>query len=232
MATFKNRLIAFGDSIIKGVVMEQEAERLRYKVNDESVTALCSERLGMEEKNYAKFGSTVTMGERIVDNHLTDIQAHDIVLLEYGGNDGDYSWQDIARAPELMHSTHTPLRSFREIYTRMIRKITDIGATAVVLSLPPIDPAVYFRFFSQKKSDDERPNIIDWLHGNLSNITNGHELYNLETLRLACAMQVPWVDITSPFLESRNYRSLLCKDGLHPNAAGQRLIADSITNAL
>ena len=232
MTTMKNRLIAFGDSIIKGVVMEEQSERLRYKVTDESVMTLCSRHLGLEEKNYGKFGCTVTTGEKIVDNHLTDIQKNDIVLLEYGGNDGDYAWQDIANAPQSQHATHTPLSVFRETYRRMIQKITDIGATAVVLSLPPIDPAIYFRFFSQRMNDDEKSNILSWLNGNLSNITNGHELYNLETLRLAYTMQVPWVDITSPFLESRDYRSLLCRDGLHPNQAGQKVIAEKIIKSL
>ena len=59
-------------------------------------------------------------------------------------------------------------------------------------------------------------------------ITNWHERYNIEIFKLAIANQVPVIDITSSFLEKKNYSRYLCDDGIHPNEEGHKLIAEAI----
>ena len=66
------------------------------------------------------------------------------------------------------------------------------------------------------------------MRGDKQFITNWHERYNIEIFKLAIANEVPVIDITSVFLEKKNYSYYLCDDGIHPNVKGQKLIAEAI----
>ena len=41
-------------------------------------------------------------------------------------------------------------------------------------------------------------------------------------------LSLPPIDITSKFLEIKNYSNLLCDDGIHPNEKGHKIIAEAI----
>ncbi|MBR6806337.1 MAG: SGNH/GDSL hydrolase family protein [Bacteroidaceae bacterium] len=60
------------------------------------------------------------------------------------------------------------------------------------------------------------------------NIDRWHERYNMEVMRLGVLTHTPVIDITSVFLERRNYSDYLCEDGIHPNEEGHRLIEEAI----
>ena len=100
-----------------------------------------------------------------------------------------------------------------------------MGKTPVLLSLPPIDSQRYFKHISNGLSGE---NILKWMRGDKQYITNWHERYNIEIFKLAIANEVPVVDITSIFLEKKNYSRYLCEDGIHPNEKGHKLIAKAI----
>ena len=106
-----------------------------------------------------------------------------------------------------------------ETYTNIIREIKNLGKIPVLLSLPPIDSDRYFKRISEGLSAD---NILRWMHGNKQFITN------IEIFKLAISNEVPVIDITSIFLEEKNYSLFLCSDGIHPNVEGQELIARAI----
>lgn len=69
---------------------------------------------------------------------------------------------------------------------------------------------------------------MQWMRNDQQFITNWHERYNIEIFKLAIATQVPVIDITSIFLEKKNYSRYLCNDGIHPNEEGHKLIAKAI----
>ena len=48
----------------------------------------------------------------------------------------------------------------------------------------------------------------------------------------ALALNCPILDLRTPFLDSRDYPALMCRDGIHPNEDGQRLMADTILDRL
>ena len=83
MGKKRQKIFAFGDSIIKGIISEYDNGRLKYKISDNSATDICSSKLGLESCNLGKFGCTITAGEKIIDKHLDKISANDIVLLEF-----------------------------------------------------------------------------------------------------------------------------------------------------
>lgn len=226
------KLVALGDSIIKGVLVQSEGERSRYSLADKSIVECCAEKLGGESLNLGKMGCTIEAGERILNRYLDKMSGAQYVLLEYGGNDSDYNWQEIAEAPEKEHFPRTRLEVFEQVYERVINKIKEMGAIPLVLSLPPMDAERYFAFFSQKWEDGFRANVMRWLGGSTNTIMSGHELYNLATMRIAQRTGVQWIDVTSGLLKGHNFRTYLCDDGIHPNERGQRMIAEAVLQSL
>ena len=226
------KLVALGDSIIKGVLVQSEGERSRYSLADKSIVECCAEKLGGESLNLGKMGCTIEAGERILDRYLDKMSGARYVLLEYGGNDSDYNWQEIAEAPEKEHFPRTRLEVFEQVYERVINKIKEMGAIPLVLSLPPMDAERYFAFFSQKWEDGFRANVMRWLGGSTNTIMSGHELYNLATMRIAQRTGAQWIDVTSGLLKGHNFRAYLCDDGIHPNERGQRMIAEAVLQSL
>lgn len=226
------KLVALGDSIIKGVLVRSEGERSRYSLADKSIVECCAEKLGGESLNLGKMGCTIEAGERILDRYLDKMSGAQYVLLEYGGNDSDYNWQEIAEAPEKDHFPRTRLEVFEQVYERVINRIKEMGAIPLVLSLPPMDAERYFAFFSQKWEEGFRANVMRWLGGSTNTIMSGHELYNLATMRVAQRTGTQWIDVTSGLLKDHNYRAYLCDDGIHPNERGQRMIAEAVLQSL
>lgn len=226
------KLVALGDSIIKGVLVQSEGERSRYSLAEKSIVECCAERLGGESLNLGKMGCTIEAGERILNRCLDKMSGAQYVLLEYGGNDSDYNWQEIAEAPEKEHFPRTRLEVFEQVYERVINKIKAMGAIPLVLSLPPMDAERYFAFFSQKWEEGFRANVMRWLGGSTNTIMSGHELYNLATMRVAQRTGTQWIDVTSGLLKDHNYRAYLCDDGIHPNERGHRMIAEAVLQSL
>lgn len=226
------KLVALGDSIIKGVLVQSEGERSRYSLAEKSIVECCAERLGGESLNLGKMGCTIEAGERILNRCLDKMSGAQYVLLEYGGNDSDYNWQEIAESPEKEHFPRTRLEVFEEVYERVICKIKEMGAIPLVLSLPPMDAERYFAFFSQKWEEGFRANVMRWLGGSTNTIMSGHELYNLATMRVAQRTGTQWIDVTSGLLKDHNFRAYLCDDGIHPNERGQRMIAEAVLQSL
>ena len=218
---------AFGDSVLKGVIYEDD----HYTVADESFQKICERAFGIKIENKGRFGSTITRGETIFEKNLDTIRKSDgnYVILEFGGNDCDFNWKEIAEDPERKHLPFSTIENFKETYKNIIEEVKNMGKEPVLLSLPPIDSTRYFTHISRGLNGD---NILQWMRGDKQYITNWHERYNIEVFKIAIEEQVPIIDITSIFLEKKNYSRFLCADGIHPNLEGHKLIAKAIENHL
>lgn len=217
-------LSAFGDSVLKGVILEGD----KYKISKKSFANICEEKLGIKVENKAKFGSTVKVGEKSIEKNIELIKNSQskYVVMEFGGNDSDYNWKEISETPYEEHKPKTEINNFTKTYTELINIIKKLGKIPTILSLPPIDCEKYFSTISKGLNGE---NILKWLKGNKQFITNWHERYNVEVFKLAIANNVPIVDITSKFLEEKKYEKYLCDDGIHPNEKGHQIIAEAIT---
>ena len=216
-------IAAFGDSVLKGVIYENE----HYRVADTSFQKICEDSFGITVENKARFGSTITRGEKIFEKNLELIRecSGQYVILEFGGNDCDFNWKEISEDPDRKHLPMSTIDNFTSTYVEIINAIQDLGKIPVLLSLPPIDSSRYFRHISRGLSGE---NIMKWMRNDKQYITNWHERYNIEIFKMAIACQVPVIDITSIFLEKKNYSRYLCEDGIHPNEEGHKLIARAI----
>lgn len=226
------KIVALGDSVIKGVILNREGDNRRYSLADKSIVDCCAERLGIESVNLGKMGCTIEAGERILGHFSDKLADARYVLLECGGNDSDYNWRAIAEAPDAEHFAKTPIEVFERVYERVINKVKELGAIPLVLSLPPMDAQRYFDFFSIGWTQDLKDNVLRWLGGSTNTIMSGHELYNLATWRVAQRTGAQWVDVTSGLLKDNRFRDFLCDDGIHPNEMGQKMMAEAILRAL
>ena len=196
-------VVLLGDSIARGVVLVNE----RYTLLKEGVAELCAEKLGLNLQNFSKMGSTVERGQQLLAQREAAIAAADITVLEFGGNDSDFCWQEVAERPMNSHEPRTPIARFVEVYRSMIQRVRALGSRPVMISLPLMDGERFVDFQTRGMTARERQNVYDWL---------GH------------VERVPLLDITTPFLLSHDYQSNLCADGIHPNAAGHRMMAEWI----
>ena len=219
---------AFGDSVMKGIVLDKEnssANGIKYKISKNGFAELCKERLKIEVDNFARFGGVVSQGMKLINRYIDRIKSADFVLFEYGGNDCDYNWAAIAADPSAAHVPNTPIPQFVSTYSSMIDSVREVGGRPVLLSLPVLDPE---RFFKHVTRGLNAGNVLKWLGGSVLAIDRWHSRYNMEVFRLGAEKRAPVIDITSAFLEKKNYSDYICDDGIHPNERGHRLIEGSI----
>lgn len=222
------RIAALGDSITKGVVLNDQN---RYSAAEQSFLDILSSELDLRVDNYGKFGCTVSHGNNLLERHAADIADSDYTFIEYGGNDCDFDWIKIAQDPHGEHKARTPLEEFTEELSSLVAKIKDLGSVPVLITLPPILSDTYFSFFSRSMSDEQKNNIKEWLGGDVGIIARWHESYNRALFQVANQTHTQILDITTPFDTFRgDLTSLYCADGIHPNARGHKLIAQTIIN--
>ena len=226
----KTKIIALGDSIIKGVVLNIESNgKLHYALSDHNIVDQVAHKTNHEVVNLGKMGCTIETGEKILDRHLVGVENAEYALLCYGGNDSDYDWRAIAQSPKMEHQAKTPIAVFEKTYARIIAKVREAGLIPLVMSLPAMDAERYYLFFTSVFSEEEKRNISRWLKRGPEVIWAGHELYNDAVRRVALATDAQLVDISSVFGDATK---CLCVDGIHPNSLGQSKIATAITRAM
>lgn len=227
----KVKIVALGDSITKGMVL---TEQNTYSQASESfVEILRHNNSNVEIDNLGKFGCTIDYGHHIVNCNSEEIAGAKYVIVEYGGNDCDFHWKNIALNPTATHLPKTPLEDFKHSFTELLQRIRALGAKPIILSLPPISSEAYFNFISRGMTPEQRDNILAWMGGNVEAIGRWHELYNEALYDIALSTNTHLLDITRPFCShAGGWQQLICPDGIHPNVAGHRLIASSILSSV
>lgn len=218
----KSKIIALGDSIIKGVVLNiEENGKMHYVLTNNTIVDQMANKMHLEAVNLGKMGCTIETGERILDRHLALMNDAKYALLCFGGNDSDYNWRAIATHPKGEHHPKTPIALFEKIYARIIDKVRTAGVTPIVMTLPEMDAERYYAFITSVFSYEEKRNIERWLKRGVEAIEAGHELYNDAVKRVAAAADVQLLDISKAF---DNKSECLCIDGIHPTCYGQKMM--------
>lgn len=210
-----------GDSILKGIQVNPINKKYHTK-NDIDV-AMLSSKYTLSIKNESRFGCTVTKGAGILLKKLDRGLDCDAVVMDFGGNDCDYKWPEIAEDPEGSFSPNTPLDRFKAEYTNIIRTLKSRGILPILTNLPPLEPQRFFNWWCQNLNKE---NVLRWL-GSVSRIYDHQEMYSSCVEELAAREQVPLVDIRGAFLRHGDIPGLICEDGTHPNSLGQKVISVS-----
>ena len=225
------RILIFGDSILKGVYYSGDEGRHRlYRERGAELS-----RAGFDVKNCSVMGATVSTGEELLHRKLADALSGDgdrsdtAVVLEYGGNDCDYKWQDISADPTGDFLPNTPEEAFVERYRSCIDYVRSTGAQAYLCNLVPLDPDRYMEWISRNLS---RENILRWL-GDVGRLYRWQEFYSSIAERIASLASVPLIPVREAFMASgAGYRDLISPDGIHPTVEGHRRIDRVLIEAM
>lgn len=217
----------FGDSVARGVVIDELKNK--YSFLKENFSYVMGEKNKNAVKNFAKFGCTVSKGIEVMKKKANQLSNYDFTILEFGGSDALLDWEEVSDCPYMDHTSKVPVDTFRERYSFLIKETKKAGTTPVLMTLPPVDSMKYFSWISK---DLDQESILDFLDGDIDALDEGHQEYNQMIMDLANEYKVPLIDIHAEFLKQKDFKSLLCLDGVHPNKAGHQLMAQTIESAL
>ncbi len=220
-------ILVLGDSLSKGVVLDEDKKR--YTFLDDCFVNIVQNSIKSKLHNCAKFGSTVEYGRKILEKKLEKYQP-DIVFVEFGGNDCDFLWDEIAKEPHRDHQPKTLLGTFEKTLSDIITTVKRAMSTPIVMTLPPLNAKSYFNHFTQggKQKGEE---ILKWLD-DIWRIYWWQERYSAMVKYVAEKLQIRCIDVRQAFLSkfdfADDFRNYICSDGIHPNANGHQVIANEI----
>ena len=215
------QIVALGDSILKGIQVDPETKR--YVTRNEIGIPALERDFDLTVRNDSHFGASTVKGERLLDRMLERGLACDGVVMDFGGNDCDFKWAEIAADPAADHPPAVPLPEFTRRYRSMIGKLRRRDIVPILTTLPPLEPELFFNWWC---GGLDQAAVRRWL-GSDCNIYAHQEQYSRALERLAWEENVPLVDLRGAFLDHWHLDTLLCEDGTHPNTAGQALIGQA-----
>ncbi len=164
---------------------------------------LLGAKLGVEAVMAGVAGNSSSQGLRRMKKDVLDKEP-DVVVVFFGTNDG--------RVDE--PRVHVPVEQYEKNLNQMVDECEKIGAKVVVCTLPPVNEAAYFKRHETKEYDAA---------GGLSKLWSE---YREAALKVAARRKLPLVDLNR---ELAKHPEWLSPDGVHPSAAGTRIIADLIS---
>ncbi len=217
------QILVSGDSISKGVIYDEGKNK--YIVLPDNYVNIISSKLECSIKNISKFGSTITRGFNKLEKQISK-ESPDIVLIEYGGNDCAFNWDEVADSPDANHLPQTEIRIFETSLRETIDLLRNVKITPVLMTLPPLNADKYLEWVS-KNNPLTQSNILKWI-GSVPEIYFWQEKYSSVITKVAEETHTRFVDVRSAFLQHPNFTKFLCRDGMHPNREGHKVIADKI----
>jgi len=216
------KIEVFGDSLLKGIQVNPKNKR--YHVDNHIDVEGIEKAHSLSIKNHSKFGCTITRGLSLIERRLeNDEAACDAIVMDYGGNDCDFNWKEIAGKPDDEHFPNTPLDIFVDTYLKIIRLLKENGIRPILTNLPPLDARRFFDWFC---NGFNKKNILKWLAG-VESIYRWQERYSEAVEKVAAETDTLIVDIRGAFLKQGRIRRFLCEDGTHPNTEGQKIITEA-----
>ena len=230
-------IIAWGDSILKGVVSGGDSKRFDITEKD-SLSQACA-ALGIELANKSVFGSWMTKTRRTQDRSLRAGAAAQIGIIESGTNDSDYDWTAVNQNPDTDHLQRCLLDEFKALMQEAVEVARQNKITPVIMIPNPLVPEWWFKNICIGNDENAIRKFVERKYGlqeqNASQDPNwaaamrlyqNQELYSITAANLARSINVQTVDMRSEFLAHPNYRELMCLDGVHPNQAGYDFMAE------
>lgn len=217
------KFMVSGDSISKGVIYDEG--KSKYVILENNYINLLQSKLNGIVRNTARFGNTIIKGvSKLKADVLSDDP--DIVLIEYGGNDCDFNWDEVSKNPNADHQPKTDFDTFENKLKEALNFLKNNKVVPVVMTLPPLNADKYLKWISKNDPLTEI-NILKYI-GSVSRIYWWQEKYSSAVLKIAEETNTKWIDIRGAFLQYPDFTKFICSDGIHPNEAGHKIIANKI----
>lgn len=214
-----------GDSVAKGIILDKVTEK--YITTKNSCVELFKDMTGNPVKNLSHFGSTIIRATKLFYRHEKEMKPSDQVVLEFGSNDCDFNWAEIAENPDKPHFPNVPLELFTSKYCALIDLMREKGLSPILTNLSPIHAQKFFDWVSRGL---DREALMHWLR-DIEHIYRWQERYSLAVHDIAILKKVPLINIRKKFLEPHILCDYLCEDGMHPNEKGHQLMAEALYNS-
>ena len=212
----------FGDSVLKGIQINPQ--NMRYYVDNNIDINAIEKTHSLSIKNFSKFGCTITRGFTSIEKHLIDEGVFcDAIVMDFGGNDCDFHWKEIAKRPDEEHFPKTSLDVFVDTYHKIIKLCKEKGVRPILTTLPPLDAQRFFDWFCQGMN---KANVLKWLES-IETIYRWQESYSRAVEKIAAETNTLLVDVRGAFLKNFRMKRFLCLDGTHPNTEGQKIITQA-----
>lgn len=212
------KICLFGDSILEGVRLEDG----KYTRGRELIDCFKAVH-DVELVNFSRFGATIDKGLSCLRRETERGTLGSYTVLEFGGNDCAFHWDEVAARPEAVHDSITTPESFRAMYLEMIDLVYKNGSWPVVCTLPPISARLYLDHVTRGGLD--KAAILHWLRGDVENISRQQAYFSRISRELAEMRGCLVLDLRTAFPPAgEELEACLCADGIHPNLVGQQLI--------
>jgi lysophospholipase L1-like esterase len=210
----------WGDSIGKGVVYDES--RGRYVMASRRWTTQIEQSLGISLQNHARMGAVIRDGLLSLERQK-DLSGA-IAVVEFGGNDCDLPWSEVADTPDQDHPAKVPVDLFRSLLGQFVTQVRALGARPLLVTPPPLDAPRYFAWVTRGLNAEAVKHYL----GDIQHIYRWQERYAIAVRDVAQKLNCEIFDLRDAFLTQRNVAAFLCVDGIHPNERGQSLIAQAI----
>lgn len=218
------KIICFGDSLTRGVSFVKGRVRIikdnypaflekLFSVNDPADTIVLN-------KGVFNDNSDLLM-KRLEKDVLSEEPNY--VLLNVGGNDCNFKWQEVAENPESDHDPIVPINRYIENIGQMVTKMKQSNITPILLTLPPLDPVRYYKFIADRYGTT----ISHWI-SSCGGIEHWHSLYNLQLNKLIEQLNLPSIDVRTALKKAGNITDFISDDGIHLNSEGYKKMSDVI----
>ena len=214
-------VIVWGDSILKGIISSEDLTQIRP--SEINALQMAGEKLAIEINNKSIYGAHIIKLQSTQTKNLNKGLTADIALIESGTNDCDYEWNDVCTKPFSEITQKVPLADFKRIASEMVDTSRENKTTPVLVTAP--DLAIpYWKEYITRGLDKEK--IAQFIGHDPYVLLRNQEEY-MEALRqIAKEKNVQLIDMRVEFRKTSDPMSLMCKDGVHPNIEGHKLMAD------
>ena len=214
-------VIVWGDSILKGIISSEDLTQIRP--SEINALQMAGEKLAIEINNKSIYGAHIIKLQSTQTKNLNKGLTADIALIESGTNDCDYEWNDVCTKPFSEITQKVPLADFKRIASEMVDTSRENKITPVLVTAPDL-PIPYWKEYITRGLDKEK--IAQFIGHDPYVLLRNQEEY-MEALRqIAKEKNVQLIDMRVEFRKTSDPMSLMCKDGVHPNIEGHKLMAD------
>ncbi|MFT4412857.1 SGNH/GDSL hydrolase family protein [Fredinandcohnia humi] len=222
------KIVCFGDSLTRGVSFVKGRMRI-LKENypaflQELVSSNKGENLSILNKGVFNDNSDLLLSR--LDKDVLH-ENPDYVIINVGGNDCNFHWDEVASRPDEEHQPIVPLDRYIENIKQIIQQIRESNITPVLMTLPPLDPVRYYKLLAERYGSS----ISHWISLQ-GGIEHWHGLYNRSLSTLAEQLEVCKIDVRTALKQSGDLLYLISDDGIHLTSEGYKTISYEIYSSL
>ena len=210
----------WGDSLARGVIYNEARER--YAISGERCVTRLQQALGCKVENHSNMGATVLDGIMLFERFQPVAGA--LCAVEFGGNDCDLNWKEVAAHPEQTIKARVDLSAFEDGLVTFVKMIRNRDMKPLLVTPLPLHAERYFQWVTRGLDADA---VLKAL-GDVNHIYHWQERYAIAVRNVARETRCPFLDLRDVILAQPDYEQLMCVDGIHPNDRGHRVLAEAV----